>query len=433
MATPERDKEGFTLVDRKKQKKRKAEHSPLLHTPPGSCSASSSGSPTGSKSSRFSYPNTVPVIFRDADPKFTSVKQVMSELSQYHPELRVSRVKDLPKQGFLIVGNTPRDVIILQNETKMKACLGKNLQISLPKAYQNKDKSKTLVVKGVPTEFTNDEFKQVLDHNKIKHAKAERMKSKRDDRILQMFQIELSDPAEAEAIISSKITCPQTGIIFTVEEFRAPISVQQCYNCRNFGHTAQKCKAKIKCVICGEGHSHKGCPNREKQQPKCANCKGPHVANYKGCPAYKKQVFRQHVVDNLKSYASILKPNMAPTPHPQGDTFTFTADQLVKFVATVAIQIAQPQVCHTTAPKDAVDKKSNLCRRVSEAAKSQLGISISGNTLFDAIGCIRAPVLPASKIPVVRPEPFRFSVSNTKAPTILTSQSQSIQILNELR
>ena len=238
-----------------------------------------------------------------------------------------------------------------------------------------------------------------------------------------MFQLELSDLAEAEALISNKITCPQTGIIFTVEEFRAPISVQQCYNCQNFGHTAQKCNAKIKCVICGEGHSHKGCPNREKQQPKCANCKGPHVANYKGCPAYKKQVFRQHVVDNQKSYASILKQNMAPTPQPQGDTFTFTADQLVKFVATVAIQIAQPQVCYTTAPKDAVDKKSSLCRRVSEAAKSQLGISISGNTLFDAIGCLLAPVLPASKIPVVRPEPFRFFVSNTNPPTILKPPS----------
>ena len=96
----------------------------------------------------------------------------MSELSQYHHELRVSGVKDLPNKGFFIIGNTPRDVIILQNETKMKACLGKNLKISLPKAYQNKDKSKTLVVKGVPTEFTNDEFKQVLDHNKIKHGKA---------------------------------------------------------------------------------------------------------------------------------------------------------------------------------------------------------------------------------------------------------------------
>ena len=208
-----------------------------------------------------------------------------------------------------------------------------------------------------------------------------------------------------------------------MEELRAPISVQQCYNCQNFGPTAKNCKAKIKCVIFGEGHSHKGCRNREEQQPKCANCKGPHVANYKGCPAYKKQVFRQYVVDNQKSYTSILQQNSARTPQPQGDTFTFTADQLVKFVATVAIQITQPHLCYTTAPKDAVDKMSSLCRRVSEAAKRKLGISISGNTLFDAIGCIRAPVLPASKIPVVRPEPVRFSVSHTKPPTTLKYHS----------
>ena len=240
-----------------------------------------------------------------------------------------------------------------------------------------------------------------------------------------MFQLELSDSAEAEALISSNITCSQTGIIFKVEEFRAPILVQQCYNFQHFGHSAKNCQAKTKCVICGEGHWHKGCPNREKQQPKCANCKGSHVANYKGCPAYKKQVFRQHVVDNQKTYASILKQNSAPTPQPWGDTFSFTADQLVKFVATVALQIAQPQVCYITAPKDAVDKKSSLCRRVSEAAKSQLGVRILGRTLFEAIGSLRAPVLPALNIPIVRPEPFRFSAPNTKPPVILNSHSPS--------
>ena len=254
------------------------------------------------------------------------------------------------------------------------------------------------------------------------------MISKRDGRKLQMFRLELSDSAEAKALISKNLTCPQTGIIFKVEEFRAPISVQQCHNCQHFGHSAKNCQAKTKCVICREGHSHKGCPNKEKKQPKCANCKGPHVANYKGCPAYKKQVFRQHVVDNQKSYAPILKQNSAPSPQPRGDTFSFMADQLVKFVATVAIQIAQPQVCYTTATKDAVDKKSSLCRHVSKAAKSQLGVSISGSTLFEAIGSLCTPVLPASKIPVVRPAPFRFSAPNTKPLVILNSHSPLLLI-----
>ena len=154
-----------------------------------------------------------------------------------------------------------------------------------------KEKNKTLAVKGMPTEFTDDEFKETLDSNKIQYAKAERMKSRRDDRSLQMFQIELKDPAEAEALISENLKCPRTGIIFKVEEFRAPVSVQHCKNCQSYGHSAKTCQAETKCVICGEGHSHKGCPNREKKQPKCANCRGPHVANYEGCPAYKKQVF----------------------------------------------------------------------------------------------------------------------------------------------
>ena len=215
----------------------------------------------------------------------------MSKLSQYHPELRVSRVKDLPNKGFIITGNTPRDVLTLQSEKKMKAYLGKNLKISLPKAYQIKEKSKTLVVKGVPislpkayqikensktlvvkgvaTEFTNDEFKQILDHNNIKHAKAGRLKSRRDGSTLQMLQIELSDSAKADAIFSNNITCPQTGIIFRADEFHAPISVQQYYNCQNSGHSAKNCRAKIKYVICGEGHSYKGCPNREKSTKMC--------------------------------------------------------------------------------------------------------------------------------------------------------------------
>ena len=70
MVSPERDKEIFTLVDRKRQKK--AEHSPLLHTPPGSSSTSTPGAPTRSKSSNLDYPGFN--IFRDADPKFNSVR-----------------------------------------------------------------------------------------------------------------------------------------------------------------------------------------------------------------------------------------------------------------------------------------------------------------------------------------------------------------------
>ena len=38
------------------------------------------------------------------------------------------------------------------------------------------------------------------------------MKSKRDGRSLQIFQIELKDPAKAEAIISNNLTCLKQGL-----------------------------------------------------------------------------------------------------------------------------------------------------------------------------------------------------------------------------
>ena len=182
-----------------------------------------------------------------------------------------------------------QDMLILQNENKMKAALGKNFRISLPKAYQiNSSQNKCLAVKGVPTDISEADFLDFLNLNKISYAKAERLKSKKDGRVLPIFKLEISDPAEAEALISQNLMCNVTGIVYQVEEFRRPISVTQCFNCQSFGHSAKNCRSKQKCLICGESHSHEGCPNREAKKAKCANCSGPHVASYRGCPEYKK-------------------------------------------------------------------------------------------------------------------------------------------------
>ena len=189
----------------------------------------------------------------------------MGELRQHHPSLGISRAKALQKGDLLVVGDSPQDAVILQSESKMKAALGKNVRVSLPKAYQiTKQKSKCLVVKGVPTDLTEADFKEFLDLNKISYAKAERYKSKKDVRVLPMFQLEISDPAEAEALLSQNLMCNVTGVVYKVEEFRQPVWVRQCFNCQCFGHSAQNCKSKQKCVVCGENHSHKGCPKKKQ-------------------------------------------------------------------------------------------------------------------------------------------------------------------------
>ena len=276
----------FTEVTRKR-KKGKAISSPTLPTLQG-IRSSEQPPETPVRPKPSSFRNTIPVILSGIDEKFKTWRSVMGELRQHHPSFKISQVKELAK-GDLVVGDSVQDVVILQSESKMKAALGKNVKISLPKAYQiNQKQSKCLAIKGVPTDLTEAEFQEFFDLNKISYAKAERLKCQKDGRVLPIFQLEISDPAEAEALLSQNLMCNVTGVVYKVEEFRQPVSVRQCFNCQSFGHSAKNCRSKPKCVFCGESHSHKGCPKKEAKQPKCANCSGPHVASYKGCPEYKK-------------------------------------------------------------------------------------------------------------------------------------------------
>ena len=74
----------------------------------------------------------------------------------------------------------------------------------------------------MPAEVSEQEFKDFLDLNKINYAKAEWLISKKDGRVLEILKLEIKDDTEAEALIAENLTCPVTGIIYRVEEFRTP-------------------------------------------------------------------------------------------------------------------------------------------------------------------------------------------------------------------
>ena len=112
---------------------------------------------------RSSLKNTIPVIISGVDDKIKTWRQLMGKLRQYHPGLKVSSIKALPKGDFVLVGDSLQDVIILQSETKMKAALGQKVKISLPKAFQtNKVSTRSLAVKGIPTDITEAVSKSSL-------------------------------------------------------------------------------------------------------------------------------------------------------------------------------------------------------------------------------------------------------------------------------
>ena len=123
---------GFTKVNRGR-KKRKAINSPAL--------------PSQHKPDSFeplvrtpvrpkpSIKNSIPVILSDVIEKFKNWRILMGELGQFHPSFKISQIKELPKSDFVVIGDSLQYVIILQSESKMKAALGENVVVSLPKAF----------------------------------------------------------------------------------------------------------------------------------------------------------------------------------------------------------------------------------------------------------------------------------------------------------
>ena len=160
--------------------KRKTTSSPTLPSTLQRTTSSEQPPETPARPKPSTYKNNIPVIFSGIDAKFQNWRSTMGELRQHHPRIKISQIKELAKGGLLVVGDSPQDAIILQNESKMKAALGKNVRISLPKAYKISQKqNKCLAVKGVPTDVTEADFKEFLDLNKISYAKAERLEAKK--------------------------------------------------------------------------------------------------------------------------------------------------------------------------------------------------------------------------------------------------------------
>ena len=152
----------------------------------GSASLKPASQPTTPPSN---YKNKTPLIAAGIDPKFNTPIKIMSELRQYHPNLRILQIKHT-KNGWIFIGDTPKDFAILQSEPKMQQVFGKKVKMSLPRSYHSADvkKNKILFFKGVSNNITLEDFKQLLDFNKITHAEAERMKSKRTGKNLAIYK-----------------------------------------------------------------------------------------------------------------------------------------------------------------------------------------------------------------------------------------------------
>ena len=121
-------------------------HPPFLSFWPASKTRKASGSPSLPPASQpttppSNYKNKTPLIATGIDPKYNTPIKIMRELRQYHPSLRVLQIKQT-KNGWIFIGDTPKDFSILQSEAKVKQVFGPKVKVSLPRSYHSADASK---------------------------------------------------------------------------------------------------------------------------------------------------------------------------------------------------------------------------------------------------------------------------------------------------
>ena len=159
----------------------------------------------------------------------------------------------------------------------------------------------------------------------------------------------------------------------------------------------------------------KDAQKKKQNSPNVQTVLGHMLHLTKGVPNTKSRLSGNMWLTNQKSYAAVVSQNSLPQPKTT-QTFQFTAEQLTKFVANVVIQIAQPQVCYPNPKQGMLNLKSSMCRKVSNVAKSILGVNITGKELFESIGSLSAPA---------PPRPFTFTNTQVNSGSKITSKSST--------
>ena len=115
------------------------------------------------------------------------------------------------------------------------------------------------------------------DHDdQVVVTKIERLKKKVDGEWVQSHSIKLA--------FNTKIMPKAVTICHSYYRVRPYVGLPlQCFNCQRLGHTAESCKSKKRCLLCGGNHDKKECLINTSTDFKCANCGWAHKANSREC------------------------------------------------------------------------------------------------------------------------------------------------------
>lgn len=179
------------------------------------------------------------------------------------------------------------------------------------------DKTIDVVVKHVPTDFSDQEITEELQSLGFTDFKLMRVWDK-DKKPIPVVSLYLNSSHQKNKDIYSLdklLNC-----VVLVEPKRRSRNIPQCMNCQRYGHTKNYCKLSPRCMFCSADHPSAQCTNMEEAIKVCVNCGENHSANYKGCQYYaelKKKRFRPDPyfqIPQRPSHHSNVPPDISEFP-----------------------------------------------------------------------------------------------------------------------
>jgi hypothetical protein len=190
----------------------------------------------------------------------------------------------------------------------------------------HEDKPYTVFIRGLHPSTDIDEITSKLalaGHTVVNIINVLQTKTRVDDKTViskrPLFKVDLKIRDNNRTVYDINTFCYYS---VTVETPRKANTLPQCKRCLDIGHSANYCTKTQKCVRCGDRHNIKDCKYPKSSPSRCANCKGNHTANYKGCPYYQNKISpakatKISAVDRIKArLAPLPAKSSIPETHP---------------------------------------------------------------------------------------------------------------------
>jgi hypothetical protein len=249
-------------------------------------------------------PKLAPILFIKVDAKFKDPKKLEAELAKL-TSAKFEYVRFTSSQNVLIYPLNEYDIMTLL-ETKEIFPHSKtiNLQTKI-------DNSFNIIIQDMPIDLAENLSEELSKQGIIRFS--ELGKTYRSKNSIKAY---VHDKEKLKFLMENhlKILCTKYKIV----EFKAPITVMQCYRCQAFGHMTTDCKNDQKCLRCGQNHRHIEC---KAEKLLCANCGGEHTSNNSICERYQailvtkmEKIEKSRILRSQKSRAKAIVSQRLGTP-----------------------------------------------------------------------------------------------------------------------